>query len=79
MEGMVSQHQSGAQQVAFTVRDAATGIEARSEAVLFEGGAVMRGETTQTFIEGDPQNPKRSATIRYRWIAQKFIAAPKKG
>ena len=79
MEGLVSQQQNGAQQIAFTVRDPATGLEARSEAALFEGGAVMRGETTQTFVEGDPQNPKRSATIRYRWIAQKFIAAPQKG
>jgi hypothetical protein len=79
MEGLVSQQQNGAKQIAFTVRDPATGLEARSEAALFEGGAVMRGETTQTFVEGDPQNPKRSATIRYRWIAQKFIAAPQKG
>jgi hypothetical protein len=77
IEGQWSQVSGGEPTVTFTVRDPASGIEARSVASLTQNGVVMRGETTQTFIEGDSSAPKRSASIRYRWVAQKFIDSPK--
>lgn len=79
IEGVVSKPQSGSRTIVFTVRDSATGLEARSEATLVAGGQAMTGETTQTFVEGDSKNPKRSATVRYRWTAQKIIKAPNEG
>jgi len=71
--GSISRDKDGKLQLAMKIIDRQSGGTAHSMATLSEDGLVLSGKTTQLLVsEGDGE--RRSATVDYEWVAQKFAA-----
>ena len=74
--GTVSRDKDGRLQLVMKILDRKSGGTAHSTATLSEDGMVLFGKTTQLLVaEGDGK--RRSATVDYEWVAQKFAAPTK--
>lgn len=71
-EGKINKTPDGKFELKLQVKDPSTGTLAASTAILDETGSTLAGKTNQTFTS-DQKLPKRSATVSYSWIAQKFV------
>ena len=76
--GTVSRDKDGRLQLVMKIVDRKSGATARSTATLSEDGMVLFGKTRQLFVvEGDGK--RRSATVDYEWVAQKFAGSAESG
>ena len=74
--GTVSRDKDGRLQLVMKILDRKSGATADSTATLSKDGMVLFGKTSQLFVvEGDGK--RRSATVDYEWVAQKFAGSAK--
>jgi len=70
--GSLAFNNAGKGRLTFDIEDQASGSSSQSSAALSEDGTTLFGETSQTFSAA-PAVGGGSATVRYKWVARKFV------
>ena len=70
--GALSAQPDGTLQLTMEMRDGASGGIAKSTATLSADGGMLRGKTTQTYLQGASDKAPQSVTVDYEWTARKM-------